>query len=285
MILLLGGTSDAAPLAVRLAEAGYHVLVSQATDTPLAAGEHPAITVRRGLLDDAGLAELVRDRGIRGLVDATHPYAAAIRRRAARVAAALGIPCLRFERPAALLVPSSGTPVGIEFVDGHAAAAAAAFAHRRAVLLTTGSRHLAPYVEQARRTSVPLVARVLDDRRSLEACRAAGILDEKGDSPHLPERPFGCFAQMGTVPFFHVVAGRGPFSVQENRRQIQAFGIGVLVTKDSGAAGGTGEKLEAARIEGCRVVVLRRPQIAGPHVFGQAEALLATLLRLVPPSG
>jgi len=26
---------------------------------------------------------------------------------------------------------------------------------------------------------------------------------EKGDSPHLPERPAGCFAQMGTVPFFH----------------------------------------------------------------------------------
>ena len=25
---------------------------------------------------------------------------------------------------------------------------------------------------------------------------------EKGDSPHLPERPKGCFAQMGTVPFF-----------------------------------------------------------------------------------
>jgi hypothetical protein len=25
---------------------------------------------------------------------------------------------------------------------------------------------------------------------------------EKGDSPHLPERPDGCFAQMGTVPFF-----------------------------------------------------------------------------------
>jgi myo-inositol-1-phosphate synthase len=27
-------------------------------------------------------------------------------------------------------------------------------------------------------------------------------LREKGDSPHLPERPEGCFAQMGTVPFF-----------------------------------------------------------------------------------
>ena len=26
---------------------------------------------------------------------------------------------------------------------------------------------------------------------------------EKGDSPHLPERPEGCYAQMGTVPFSH----------------------------------------------------------------------------------
>ncbi len=27
---------------------------------------------------------------------------------------------------------------------------------------------------------------------------------KKGDSPHLPERPDGCFAQMGTVPFFRL---------------------------------------------------------------------------------
>ena len=26
---------------------------------------------------------------------------------------------------------------------------------------------------------------------------------KKGDSPHLPERPGGCFAQMGPVPFFN----------------------------------------------------------------------------------
>ena len=30
----------------------------------------------------------------------------------------------------------------------------------------------------------------------------ATAVPEKGDSPHLPERPEGCFAQMGTVPFF-----------------------------------------------------------------------------------
>jgi len=242
-------------LAVRLAQAGYRVLVSKATDTPLAAGDHPAIEERSGPLDDAGLAEILRRRGIRGLVVATHPYAAAIRRRAIRVAASLGIPCLSFERPAVVAAGQAG----IELVGGHRAAAAAAFAHRRPVLLTTGSTHLAPYAELSRQSGVPLVARVLDEPWSLDACRLAGISEDR------------------------IVAGRGPFSVEENRRQIRAHGIGVLVTKDSGAAGGTREKLEAARIEACRVVVLRRPRIGGAAAFTQREALLAALLGLVPP--
>jgi 23S rRNA pseudouridine1911/1915/1917 synthase len=45
---------------------------------------------------------------------------------------------------------------------------------------------------------------------SLEV-RIKAFLDErareKGDSPHLPERPEGCFAQMGTVPFFPCYLG------------------------------------------------------------------------------
>jgi hypothetical protein len=42
-------------------------------------------------------------------------------------------------------------------------------------------------------------------RSRLEAigCRTVEPADrETGDNPHLPERPGGCFAQMGTVPFF-----------------------------------------------------------------------------------
>jgi benzoyl-CoA reductase/2-hydroxyglutaryl-CoA dehydratase subunit BcrC/BadD/HgdB len=35
-----------------------------------------------------------------------------------------------------------------------------------------------------------------------------GRFREKGDSPHLPERPEGCFAQMGTVPFFPASGAR-----------------------------------------------------------------------------
>jgi precorrin-6A/cobalt-precorrin-6A reductase len=255
MILLLGGTSDAIPLAELLAQSGYRVLVSKATDTPLELGDHPRIESRAGPLDDEGLGQLIRQRGMRAVVDAAHPYAVAIHRRVARVAAALGIPCLGFVRPPAI---EADWP-GVEWVASHAAAAAAAFTHGRPVLVTTGSRHLAPYADESRRSGLPLVVRVLDSPESLAACRLAGI------------------------PADRILTGRGPFSVEENRRQIRAYAIGALVTKDSGLAGGTPEKLEAARVENCRIVVVRRPEGGQAQQFAQREALLAALLRLAPP--
>ena len=141
----------------------------------------------------------------------------------------------------------------MQFAPDHEAAARAAFACGRPVLLTTGAGNLAPYAEESRRTGLPLVVRVLERPASRAACRQAGIPDE------------------------HVVAGRGPFSVEENRRHIRAFGIGVLVTKDSGRPGGVAEKLAAARAENCRVVVVRRPE---PH-DAAAVASVAELLRAV----
>jgi precorrin-6A/cobalt-precorrin-6A reductase len=246
MILLLGGTSDTQPIAERLAHGGHRVLVSRATETPLAVGSHPAIESRCGAVDDEGLARLIRDRGIRAIVDATHPYAAEIRVRAARVAAATRTPYFSFVRPP--VIPPDAA--GVERAANHAAAAAMALAHGRPVLLTTGSNHLAPYADASRRTGVQLVVRVLGHPQSLAACRAAGL-------------PENC-----------ILTGRGPFTVEENRRQIRDHGIGVLVTKDSGAAGGTIEKLEAARAEACCVVVVERPVGSGAGALGDVESLV-----------
>ncbi len=50
------------------------------------------------------------------------------------------------------------------------------------------------------------------------AIQTVNRLPEKGDSPHLPERPEGCFAQMGTVPFFRpdcIVVTRGGGSMED----------------------------------------------------------------------
>jgi precorrin-6A/cobalt-precorrin-6A reductase len=250
MILLLGGTSETWPLASRLAGEGYRVLVSQATDVPLEPPPHPGIECRFGPLDEQALAELVEQAQIRAIVDAAHPYASAIHTAAQRVAAAKGIRYLRYIRP---VVIETDAP-GVQFAPDHESAAIAAFRYGQPVLLTTGSRNLAPYAQQASRTGVPLIARILDHPSSHAACRRVGIL---------PER---------------TIAGRGPFTVETNRRHIRRFGIGVVVTKDSGTAGGTEEKLEAAQAEGCQVIVVARPPLAPVPTFSDLDDLVVALM-------
>ncbi|MHB8765838.1 MAG: precorrin-6A reductase [Deferrisomatales bacterium] len=254
MILLLGGTADAAPLARALAEAGYPVLVSTATDEPLGLPDHPAVRRRSGPLDATGLAALLRAEGVRAVADATHPYAAAVRATARGVCRELGVPYLTLLRP-----PAAEGAEGVTRARDHGEAARLAFSLGRSVLLTTGSRSLEPYAAEARRTGGELAARVLDAAASTEACRRAGLP---------PDR---------------VIAGRGPFTVEENREALRRFGARVLVTKDGGEAGGVPEKLEAARLEGCAVVLVERPPQPGENAFADPGTLVAALKRILPP--
>ncbi len=236
-----------------LARTGARVLVSTATDATLAIGNHPAITRRCGRLDLAAMIALCRTHDVRLIVDATHPYAAEVRATARQSAAELSLPYLTFIRPATI----SSHAEGVFLAADHEQASRLAFSFGRPVLLTTGSRNLRPYTAQAATTGTPLYVRVLDAAESLDACRAAGVAAG------------------------NIISGRGPFTVEENRQHIRRTGAGVLVTKDSGAAGGAAEKLDAARLENCRVVVVGRPPTAGDS-FDSIDSLLAkvkTILR------
>jgi precorrin-6A/cobalt-precorrin-6A reductase len=246
VILLLGGTTETAIVAQALAEAGCRVLVSTATDIPLAVGTHASIRLRQGRMDEDAMAALIVREQITALVDVTHPYATEVRATAARVANRTGIKYFTFVRPTAC--GSDGGDV-ITAPD-HATAARLACEFRKPVLLTIGSRHVAEYVQPALAAGVPLIARVLPHEESLAACREAGLSDD------------------------HVITGRGPFTLEENRDLIRRFSIGVLVTKDSGDAGGFQAKLEAARLEACRFIVVGRTPVAAPNAFDQIEPLI-----------
>jgi precorrin-6A/cobalt-precorrin-6A reductase len=266
MILLIGGTSDTAPLALALARAGYPVLVSQATEAPLALPGHPRIERRRGRLDAGAMVALAQARAVEAIVDAAHPYAAAAHDTAQEAARQLGIPCLLFRRPPCALAEAlAGSDRGrpgrclVQFATDHDEAARLAFAWGEPVLVTTGSRNLAPYATASRATGIPLAVRILDDAASRAACRDAGIP---------PER---------------IIAGRGPFSVAENLSALHRFGCGVLVTKESGVAGGFAEKVQAAQEADCRLVCLKRPAAPDAPAYEDPGELVAALKARVPP--
>ena len=240
MILLLGGTSETAGLAAALQDRGFPVLVATATDAPLAL---PAGTRRRcGRLDAQGLAALLVREGLRAVVDGGHPFATELHAAAQLAADAAGLPLFRFERPD--LRPEGAH---VRTCADHAGAAVLAFAlasaldppRGRPVLLSTGSRHLVPYVREARRTGLALYARVLDAPESLAACEAAGL------------------------PAARILALRGPFDLATQREHLRRTGAGVLVAKASGLAGGLDRKAEATRLEGVRLVVVARPASTG----------------------
>ncbi len=256
MILLLGGTSETAVLAAALLRLERPVLVSTATGEPLALPAHPRLRRRSGALDRNGLAGLIRDEGIRAVVDATHPYAREIRANAKLAAAGCHVPYLSYLRPAAATDADQ-----VARAPDHAAAARLACAPGKTVLLTVGSRHVGTYAAEAKRTGVRCIARVLDAADSLAACREAGLAE--GD----------------------IVAARGPFGVAENLALITGRGVAVLVTKDSGVAGGLPQKLEAARQAGCRVVLVERPPHEAGESFDRFEPLVARLAELLGDPG
>ncbi|MCA1962245.1 MAG: precorrin-6A/cobalt-precorrin-6A reductase, partial [Desulfomonile sp.] len=76
-----------------------------------------------------------------------------------------------------------------------------------------------------------------------------------------------------------VIIGRGPFSFEENVKVIHAFNIGVVVTKDSGKAGGMPAKIEAARFAGCELIVVQRPMVCDKEYFTEVPRLVAEVRR------
>ena len=255
MILLMGGTSEARPIASRLAKAGFQVLVSTATRISLDIGRHPGIRRRSGRLDEKSLRRLIVRRHVRLVIDVTHPFALLAHDAIRAAALQAGIPCIRYNRPASAL--DGNMRRIIVTAKNHSEAAKKAFSSGLPVLLTTGSTHLEPYVQMAEKKGVPLTVRVLNRKASITACLSAGI------------------------PRKNIVTGRGPFSCLETRKHIRSSKAGILVTKDSGSEGGLQEKIKAAASEKCRVVLITRPPSKTGLVYQNIKKIVDEVVRIL----
>jgi precorrin-6A/cobalt-precorrin-6A reductase len=243
MILLLGGTSETVAIAEALVAKGHAMLVSTATTMPLRGQLPEGVRTRNGMLDEQGIENLIRSEKITAVVDATHPYAEAVSQNAWQACQATGVRYLAYERPCASLESAYRVP-------NHQSAAKQAFSFGKPVFLTIGVRNLAPYIAEARRHGIALKARVLNHPDSVAACHDAGLSERE------------------------ILCADGPFTVEENSSHMKGFGV--LVTKDSGEAGGVDTKVEAARQSGCEVVVIERPKRPMPG-YTSVEALVQAI--------
>lgn len=238
-VLLLGGTRDARELADLLAAEGIAVTTSVAGRT--ASARTDAAGVRSGGFGGVeGLVAYLADpaNAVAAVVDATHPFAASMTRNAAAACARTGTPLVRLDRPGWASRPDAGP---WEWVDGHTEAARAASGRGR-VLLTVGRQPLPAYAE-------------LDDV-------VARVAEMAGEPPRSEWR---------------IIEQVGPFSLADELTLLDAEGVRVLVSKDSGGRD-TEAKLDAAASRGVGVVMVRRPAVPeGVPVVADPDAALAWL--------
>lgn len=223
-VLVLGGTTEARRLAESLAAHEPGVRVTTSLAGRVASPRFPPGDVRVGGFGGAcGLAAWVREHGVDALVDATHPFAAAMSRNAAEAAVQAHVPLLALRRPG--WVAQDGDRWHSAGSLAEAAELLPALGER--VFLTTGRMGLAAFAD-------------LHDLwflvRSVDA----------------PEQP--CPARM------EVLLDRGPFDLRGERELLRRHRVDVLVTKDSGGDA-TAPKLAAAREARIPVVVVRRPPV------------------------
>jgi precorrin-6A/cobalt-precorrin-6A reductase len=223
-VLILGGTAEARALAQALADRpNLSVSVSLAgrTGAPLA----QAVPVRVGGFGGAqGLAEYLRAERIDVLIDATHPFAAAISANAVDAAARARVKLLALRRPPWARVE------GDNWIEaGSVSAAVDALGERpRRVFLALGRKEVRAFEHAP---------------QHIYLVRSVDPID-----PPL------------AVPQATYITARGPFGEAQERALLEQHRIEIIVAKNSGGAATYG-KIAAARALGLPVIVIRRPEL------------------------
>lgn len=202
------------------------------------------IKVLRGRMDRYQMEEFIRNQGIHLVIDATHPHARLV---SEEIKEACGRTGVRLERCLRAEGEQNKSRDWVE-VDSIQEAVSFLSSVSGVIFATTGSKELEALC-QIPDYQKRVYARVLPTSNVLKKCEKLGITGS------------------------HLIAMQGPFSTEMNTLFLRQTKAEWLLTKDSGRAGGFQEKVEAARENGTRVVVIRRPEEDGISLEEAMEVL------------
>jgi len=231
-ILIFGGTTEGRMLAEYCENNHIGADVSVATEYGaelLPDGKY--ISVLTGRLDQKQMEMLIADKKYIRVIDATHPYAVEVTENIRKACEASGVPYFRLLRRND--TADYGTRVNDinELVDKLNESG-------KTVLSTLGSKEideLTGVSDFYRRIWI----RALPSEKIADMCVQKGFDRTK------------------------LILEKGPFSEKQNTDHILKSGAEILVTKESGTAGGFMEKVRAAQSCGTELIILARPQETG----------------------
>ncbi len=245
-ILILGGTAEARQLAGQMAgDRRYAVELSLAgrTRSPV---EQP-VPVRIGGFGGAeGLADYLRRRDVKLLIDATHPYAARMSHNAVEAARLAEVPMIALRRE-----PWQRQEGDLWHDVGSVPQAVSALGDRpRRVFLTLGRQELLPF--------------------------------EAAPQHHYLIRSVDPIEPALDLPQARYLTDRGPFVEADERSLLQGNEIEVIVAKNSGGPASYG-KIAAARALGIEVVLIQRPELPEVASVDSVEEVLSRIDHILPP--
>lgn len=248
-VLIFAGTKNGRELALRLAASGYKVCVSSVSAYGAnLIDKHQNIRVEYGEKDMRALEDFIKGYEPDLVIDSTHPYAEVISESLLSVCHNVSIKLIRFERASS--IPKD---IGRHF-DSMSSVCSYLKNTTGNILFTTGINEIPSIVKVILTSRIHV--RVIPVERSMKIAKDSKLNMDQ------------------------VVMKKPPFTTKENINYILDNNIKYLITKDSGRAGNTDEKLAAVKATGIELLVVDRPQIAYDTVYFSIEEIMMILERV-----
>ncbi|WP_099864813.1 cobalt-precorrin-6A reductase [Pararhizobium haloflavum] len=239
-ILILGGTSEAAEIATALVARGARRVISSLAGRTRRPAPLPGETRIGGFGGVAGFVAYIRSEHVDTLVDATHPFAAAISANASKASHLAGVRLLALDRPAWQKRHDDAWSIVASLEE-----AAAVIPPGATVLLALGSQHLDAFNG---RKDADFLVRMVDP----------------------PDGPLN-------LARYRIILGRPSPDAAREADLLRDNAVTHIVCRNSGGVGAYA-KIEAARRLRLPVIMVDRPAApTGGQRFDTVDALLTAL--------
>lgn len=245
MILVLGGTSDSLEICKILNENNKEYIVSVTTEYGKELASKYSKNIMLGKFNKDDMKEISEFNNIKNIIDATHPYAVEVSKNAIECANEIDINYIRFERKSLIDEINYDNKF---IVDSIEEACKIANSSGRNIFIGTGSKNLQKYIDMM--VNKNLVARVLPTSEVILMCEKLGL---NGDN---------------------IIAMKGPFSRVINEEMYKKYNIDLVITKESGVAGGFLEKVFACKALNIPAVIIKRETVDYPNVVNEIEEII-----------